>query len=168
MNQVVYANGLLYGALNTVVGDGSRTGIAWFAVKPGLRHGAVSGRVVKQGYVAVRGESVIFPSVAVNDDGEGLIAFTLTGPDYFPSAAFLKIGDDDGSAVRIAANGIAPDDGFTCYISQDPGDNGVCRWGDYSAAASDGHNIWWATEYIPNLPRRFNSNWGTWIGKIRP
>jgi len=34
MNQVVYANGLLYSGVNTIIGDGSRTGIAWFAVKP--------------------------------------------------------------------------------------------------------------------------------------
>ena len=168
MNQVVYANGLLYGAVNTIIGDGSRTGIAWFAVKPTLHHGAVSGKVEEQGYVAVDGESVFFPSVAVNDDGEGLIAFALAGPDYFPSAAFLKIGGDDNSAVRIAANGTAPEDGFTCYKSQDAQDRGVCRWGDYSAATSDGRNIWWATEYIPNLPRRVNSNWGTWVGKIKP
>ena len=168
MNQVVYANGLLYGAVNTIIGDGSRTGIAWFAVKPKLHHGAVSGKVEEQGYVAVDGESVFFPSVAVNDDGEGLIAFSLAGPDYFPSAAFLKIGGDDDSAVRIAANGTAPEDGFTCYKSQDPSGNGVCRWGDYSAATSDGRNIWWAAEYIPNLPRRVNANWGTWVGKIKP
>jgi hypothetical protein len=45
-------------------GDGSRTGIAWFAVKPNFSAGAVSGRVVCQGYVAVAGESVIFPSLA--------------------------------------------------------------------------------------------------------
>ena len=166
MNQVVYSDGLLYSGVNTIIGDGSRTGIAWFAVKPSLHHGVVSGHVVRQGYVAAAGQSVLFPSVVANEDGEGLIGFTLTGPDYFPSAAFVKLGDDDGSSVRIAANGFAPEDGFTCYKSQDAQDNGVCRWGDYSAAVTDGRNIWWATEYIPNLPRRVNANWGTWIGKV--
>ncbi len=55
MNQVVYANGLLYSGVNTIIGDGSRTGIAWFAVQPNFSAGAVSGRVVRQGYVAVAG-----------------------------------------------------------------------------------------------------------------
>jgi hypothetical protein len=32
MNQVVFANGLLYSGVNTIIGDGSRTGIAWFGV----------------------------------------------------------------------------------------------------------------------------------------
>lgn len=42
------------------------------------------------------------------------------------------------------------------------------RWGDYSAAVSDGNNVWFATEYIPNRPRTALANSGTFIGKIRP
>ena len=164
MNQVVYADGVLYGSLNTIIGDGTRTGIAWFAVTPRLSHGVVSARVARQGYVAVDGNNVIFPSVAATEDGSGIMTFTLVGPDYFPSAAYTRLDGSPWSSVRIVANGTAPDDGFTGYSQY--GGTGVGRWGDYSAAAVSGDRIWFATEYIPNLPRTLLANWGTWIGTV--
>jgi hypothetical protein len=165
MNQVVYSNGLLYSGVNTIIGDGSRTGIAWFAVKPqfGFDTGTVSGRVVRQGYVAVAGNNVIFPSLAFTDE-TGVLGFTLVGPDYFPSAAYVKVGEEGTSDVHIAAAGAAPDDGFSGYVAYSGGNVG--RWGDYSAAVSDGSHVWFATEYIPNLPRTALANWGTFITKI--
>jgi hypothetical protein len=178
MNQVVYANGLLYSAVNTIIGNGKRTGIAWFAVAPQVQQGNVSGRVVRQGYVAVDGENVIFPSIGVTGEGSGLMVFTLVGKGYFPSAAYVNLGDDSGE-VRIVANGVGPDDGFTGY-PQFTGTN-VARWGDYSAAAVDGSNIWLATEYIGQSctdaeysvdttcggTRSTFANWGTWIAMKR-
>jgi hypothetical protein len=167
MNQVVYSGGLLYSGVNTLIGDGSRTGIAWFGVKPKFNHGNVSGRVVRQGYVAVDGESVIFPSLAFANGDDGIVGFTLVGPDYFPSAAYMKVGDDNSnSAVHIAADGAAPDDGFSGYVFYSGGN--VARWGDYSAAVSDGNNVWFATEYIPNAPRSPLADWGTFVTKVRP
>jgi len=166
MNQVVYANGLLYSGVNTIIGDGSRTGIAWFAVKPNFSAGTVSGRVVHQGYVAVAGQSVIFPSLAFAGEDPGVLGFTLVGPDYFPSAAYVKVTEDGTSAVHIAADGAGPDDGFSGYVFYSGGNVG--RWGDYSAAVSDGNSVWFATEYVPNAPRTALANWGTFISKIRP
>jgi hypothetical protein len=166
MNQVVYSGGLLYSGVNTIIGDGSRTGIAWFGVDPKFSHGNVSGRVVRQGYVAVDNESVIFPSLAFANGDGGIVGFTLVGPDYFPSAAYMKVGDDNSSAVHIAADGAAPDDGFSGYVAYS-GFN-VARWGDYSAAVSDGNNVWFATEYIPNSPRTVLADWGTFVTKVRP
>ena len=167
MNQVVYSNGLLYSGVNTIIGDGSRTGIAWFAVQPSFNSGtgAVSGRVVHQGYVAVAGDNVIFPSLAFANES-GVLAFTLVGPDYFPSSAYVKVGEDGTSHVHIAANGAAPDDGFSGYVAYSGGN--VARWGDYSAAVSDGDKVWFATEYIPHSPRTALADWGTFIGKITP
>ncbi len=166
MNQVVFANGVLYSGVNTLIGDGSRTGIAWFGVKPKFSNGRVSGKVVRQGYVAVDSETVMYPSLAFGGEDGGALVFTLVGPDYFPSAAFVKLGDDGTSAVHIAANGAAPDDGFSGYVFYSGGNVG--RWGDYSAAASDGDTVWLATEYIPNLPRTSLADWGTSIIKVRP
>jgi hypothetical protein len=166
MNQVVYANGILYSGVNTIIGDGSRTGIAWFGVRPQFSHGAVSGKVVSQGYVAVDHETVMYPSLAFGGNDAGALVFTLVGPDYFPSAAYVNVGEKGTSPVHIAANGAAPDDGFSGYVFYS-GDN-VGRWGDYSAAVSDGDSVWLATEYIPNLPRTPLANWGTSVIKVRP
>ncbi|MDQ1605929.1 MAG: hypothetical protein QOJ18_296, partial [Microbacteriaceae bacterium] len=50
----------------------------------------------------------------------------------------------------------------------------VCRWGDYSAASSDGSgSIWLAGQYAnanvgPSADPDFSSrNWGTWIAGLR-
>ena len=45
----------------------------------------------------------------------------------------------------------------------------TARWGDYTAAVADAEgNIWFGVEYIPNLPRTVNANWGTFIAKVTP
>ena len=57
MNQVVYAGGILYGGVNSLlkVGGAEQQGIAWFGVKPRFDGPTLTGRVVNQGYVAVAG-----------------------------------------------------------------------------------------------------------------
>jgi hypothetical protein len=166
MNQVVFAQGNLWAGLNTLVGDGSRTGIAFFKVRPTWSGGILNAHMVAQDYVAVNGESVAYPSVAVTSDDQGVIAFTLVGPDYYPSAAYIRV-DDRGifGKVHIAGAGAGPEDGFTGYPQY--GGGGAARWGDYSAgvAAPDG-TVWIANEYIPNTPRTLLANWGTFITHI--
>ena len=122
--------------------------------------------IPKQGYVTVDGNSVFFPSIGVNANGEGVLVFSLSGPDFYPSAAYTRIDAQHGAGeVRIAAAGVAPDDGFTGYPALAGGD-GVGRWGDYSAAVADEKgNIWFATEYIPAAPRTLLANWGTFIAE---
>ena len=166
MNQVVFANGLLWAGVNTVI-TGGRAGIAWFAVKPSIGDRHLRAEIPKQGYVTVAGNSVFFPSIGVNANGEGVLVFSLSGPDFYPSAAYARIDAQHGAGdVRIAAAGVAPDDGFTGYPALAGGD-GVGRWGDYSAAVADEKgNIWFATEYIPAAPRTQLANWGTFIAEV--
>ena len=93
----------------------------------------VFAHILHQGYVAVNGENVLFPSIAVNRSGVGAMAFTLSGPDFFPSAAYVRFafGRTVGS-IHVTGPGALPEDGFTGYAAF--GGNGVARWGDYSAA----------------------------------
>ena len=81
MNQVVYSNGRLYSGVNTLVGDGSRTGIAYFEVNPGWRHGTLTATMAAQGYVSLRNDSVFFPSIGVQPNGADVMSFTVSGPD---------------------------------------------------------------------------------------
>ncbi|MGA8220056.1 MAG: hypothetical protein WB780_00265 [Candidatus Acidiferrales bacterium] len=176
MNQVVFANGILYGGVNSLlsVGGAEQQGLAWFGVKPSFQGPTLVGHVVRQGYVAVKGNDVLFPSLGINADGNGVIAYTLAGNGFFPSAAYSDV--IDGFAlpfVHIAGAGQDPDDGFTIYKAE--GGFGVGRWGDYSAAVADGDRIWFASEYIPNacavnaLPCRTTlANWGTFFATVRP
>ncbi len=186
MNQTVYVKGQIWGALNTVVGSGAgqRSGIAWFAVTPSGDK-KLNGTVSAQGYVSVARNNLAFPAIAANARGRVLVGFSLVGPNYFPSAAYSWIDPSHGAGdVKVVSWGVGPADGFTGYPSQDPGDNGVERWGDYSAAVADeSGNIWFATESINQScsfkdfmnsgftcgdTRTLLANWGTTIGKVKP
>ena len=196
MNQVVFANGRLWSGVNTAV-QFSRTaspnvGVAFFVVRPQVesRRSTVrlDAELSNSGYTAVAGNNVLYPSIGVNDAGDAVMALTLAGPDYYPSAAYTSIGGrDDGDGhgnapVQIAAAGLGPDDGFTGYAIFTGGHS--ARWGDYSAAvaAADG-TIWIANEYIGQtctlaqaLATGFScggtrtqlANWGTYISHIDP
>ncbi len=166
MNQVVFTQGVLWAGLNTLIGDGTRTGIAYFGVHPSWSHGALKATMAHQGYVAVKGDSVMYPSVGVNAQGKGIIAFTLVGQDYFPSAAYTYLGGDNHNGkIHVIGAGQLPDDGFSGYPQYSGGNVG--RWGDYSAAVvmPDG-SVWAANEYIPNAPRTLFANWGTFVYHI--
>ncbi|HEY6057285.1 MAG TPA: hypothetical protein VIV06_04595, partial [Candidatus Limnocylindrales bacterium] len=149
MQQTWYTNGVLWGATDTAVNVGGevRAGIAWFAVAPKINGaGKVEGKVKQQGYLALAGNNLTYPAIAMGTDGKGAIAFTVVGSDYFPSAGYATI-DADGSVgqVHIAAAGVGPDDGFSGYKAFPPSRS---RWGDYGAAVTDGSTIWIASEYI--------------------
>lgn len=168
MNQVVFANGLLWSGVNTIVQHGAnaaRVGIAYFVVQPGWSGGNLTASMANQGYVAVNGQNVLFPSIGVTASGQGVMSFTLSGPAYFPSAAYTLIDAANGAGiVHIAGAGQLPEDGFSGYPQF--GGAGVARWGDYSAAVADGNNIWFADEFIPNLPRTQLANWGTFVSRV--
>jgi hypothetical protein len=172
MNQVVYVNGMVYGAVNTILGDGSRTGIAYFKVHPKMEHGNFSANMAAQGYVSLANDSVFFPSIAVNSHNQALMSFTISGPDYYPSSGYVTFnGDFRAGDVHVAAAGQGVEDGFTGYAAY--GGNGVSRWGDYSAAGVnvDG-SFWFADEYIAHpatdlTTRTSLANWATFVGNVQ-
>src|SRR5215813_1776282 len=168
MNQVVDVGGVLYGGVNTTVTSAtgpSRVGIAYFVVGAIGTRGALVARILNQGYVAVDGENVLFPSIAVSRSGVGAMCFTLSGPDFFPSAAYVRFAfGRTAGPIRISGPGTAPEDGFTAY--QAFGGNGVARWGDYSAAVFAQGAVWMGNEFIPDTPRTVNANWGTFITQL--
>ena len=167
VQSVIYAGGKLYLSWATLVTDENLhnlSGGIYTVVTPTYRLGALAASVNKQGYLQVSNNNLLRPYWAVNSKGKGAIVFTLVGPDYFPSAAFITADSTSiGTSVQIAAAGIGPEDGFTGY------DDGVARWGDYSTAVAtaDG-SIWMVGQYIPNLPRTIFANWGTYVFRYVP
>jgi hypothetical protein len=143
MQQVVYANGKLWSALDTGVTFDGKTllaGIAYFVINPD------SGKVEKDGYIAIPGNNVTYPAVAVSPSGRGAIAFTLVGPDFYPSAAYSNLDAISGvTEAFIASPGHGPQDGFTGYKAEG---SARPRWGDYGGAVYDNGNIWLASEFI--------------------
>ncbi len=143
MQQVSYANGKLWGTLDTdvLLGDGSHgSGINYFVINP---H---SGGIFANGTLALPDANLTYGAAAVTQSGRGVIAFTVVGSNDYPSAGYAgldaKLGAGD---VHIAAAGAGPWDGFTGipYLG-----GGRPRWGDYGAASADGNTIWIASEYI--------------------
>jgi hypothetical protein len=181
MQQVVLANGKLWGALDTgLIIDGDtapRAGIAYFVINP---H---AGKVDQQGYAGVVGNNLTYPAIAVTQSGRGVMAFTVVGDDHYPSAGYAGIDAKIGvGEIHIAAEGAGPDDGFTGY-KPTAAFGSRARWGDYGAAANDGNTIWIASEYVNQTcayatfvnsnfrcsnTRTQLANWGTRISKIVP
>jgi hypothetical protein len=147
MQQVTYTGGRLYGALDTAVtvGGHRQAGIGWYVVRPRSQHSSVRASLVNQGQLGLAGNNLTYPAIGVNADGRGVMAFTLTGNDFYPSAAYATFNGGAG-AIYLAQAGRGPEDGFTGYRGLN--DSTRSRWGDYGAAAVDGRNIWIASEYI--------------------
>jgi hypothetical protein len=184
MNQAVYANGALWGAVNTAVktdNGPSHVGSAYFVVSPSASNDQVAASITGQGYLAVNQQNLLFPSIGVTHAGKAVYTATLAGVGYYPSAVYATIDPTSGpSAIHIAAAGLGPDDGFTGYP---PFGGPTGRWGDYSAAVADtGGNVWLATESINQTctdaqfqadttcggTRTILANWGTSFFKVTP
>lgn len=155
MQQVMYANGKLWGALDTSLnpdGGEQRAGIEWFILIPDTSGGTLNAKLVKQGYLGATGHDFTYPTIGVTPSGRGVMAFTDTGDSTNPSAAYAAIDALVGVSVWNdvpGGLGAAPDDGFTSYKSQ-VGNPPRTRWGDFGGAAVDGNSIWIASEYIAN------------------
>jgi hypothetical protein len=157
MQQVMYANGKLWGALDTALNPGGgaqRAGLAWYIINP------AAGKVALQGYLGAAGYDFTYPAIGVTASGRGVMAFTATGDSTNPSAGFAPIDAIVGVGPWSIVNGgtgAAQDDGFTSYKAE-VGNPPRTRWGDYGAAAVDGNSVWIASEYIAN-PCTY-TNWG--------
>jgi hypothetical protein len=186
MQQVVLADGRLYGALDTAVqvGGATHAGIAWYVLDPSSTTSAVSAKVRATGQFGVAGNDVIYPAVGVTSRGRGVMAFTLAGTSFYPSAAYTSIDEDGVGPVQVAAFGRGPQDGFAGYEAFNAPDPARPRWGDYGAASAVGGQVWIASEYIGqrcNLAqyqaepfgtcggtRTALANWGTRLSLVRP
>jgi hypothetical protein len=159
MQQVMYANGKLWGALDTALnlnGGPQRAGIAWFVVNPSTP------KVTMQGYLGAAGYDFAYPAIGVTASGRGVMAFTATGDSTYPSAAYAAIDANVGVSqwnIVPGGQGAATADGFSGYKAQNFPNHIRPRWGDYGAAAVDGNSVWIASEYIGTA-----CNYTTWGG----
>jgi hypothetical protein len=184
MQQVSFTDGKLFAALDTdvTVNGQDLAGAAFFIIKPRGDGGQLAGRVLNQGVIAVANNNVTYPAVGMTEDGHGVVAFTVLGPDNFPSAGFTSLDESGAGPVHIAAAGAGPSDDFADYRPLIFPNRPRPRWGDYGAAAIDGDTIWIASEYIAQTcdlntfvntgftcgsTRGAFGNWSTRITKVK-
>jgi hypothetical protein len=166
-----YASGRLYLTFGTGAFDENGkyvVGAAYVVLSPTYRAGVLAGLVLNQGRLWVRGNDLLRPAIAVNAQGNGAIAVTLTGVDWHPSAAAIPFrGSSTPSSIQVAAAGVLPEDGFSGYSPY--GGYGLARWGDYSTAVAAGDgNIWMVAEYIGQYPTYGLANWNTFVYRRPP
>lgn len=150
MQQVSYANGRLWAALDTAVAvnGNQQAGAAFFVLQPKGSSANPGASVINQGIIALANNNITYPAVGVNGSGRGVIAFTVVGPDNYPSAGYSSLDALVGAGdVHILSAGVGPDDGFSAYGILTAPNPRRPRWGDYGAAAVDGNSIWIASEY---------------------
>lgn len=157
-----------------------RTGVAWFILHPADAGAGLTASLERDGYVAVQGANLTFPSIVVGPTGAGAIGATLVGPTNYPSAAIARFAPGGApTMVQLIGQGVGPNDGFTAT-----GEGGYDpRWGDYPAATvtPDG-TMWLANEYTAQscsiaefsvdttcgYTRTFYANWSTHITSVKP
>jgi hypothetical protein len=183
-----FANGNIWGVLGTglSVGGELRAGVAHYIVHPSFDDaGNLVASMVSQGQFGLAGHDLLMPSVAATTNGRGIIPFTVTGSNFYPSAGFTTLSAASGvGAVQVIAPGAGPDDGFTGYKAF-VGDISLgARWGDYGMAVTVGKDIWVGSEFIGQTctlsqylaapigscgaTRTALANWYTRISKITP
>jgi hypothetical protein len=133
---------------------------------------------------------VLFPSIGVGPTGSGVITFTLTGKDYYPSSAYALVSKTSGGAIDgkifVADLGMAPYDALTeyqCIAGTCTSGTYTPRWGDYTWAVWSDGKVYFSTEYIPypdcgNAAFKVDStcdhtrgqlaNWGTSLNSVAP
>ena len=83
----------------------------------------------------------MYPTLGVTTTGRGVISFSHTGENTFPSFGYAAIDDRVGVSgdIHEIEAGKSPQDGFTEYP---PIGGNRPRWGDYSASAVDGNFVY--------------------------
>ncbi|MGZ4143359.1 MAG: hypothetical protein ACXVQY_12705, partial [Actinomycetota bacterium] len=189
MLQAAYAGGQVWGALDTAVDVNGvkKAGVAYYVVNPTSTSTGVSGTLAKQQTLVVPNNNITYPALGVTAAGKAVMALTLVGGDYYPSAAYIKIDTTNGAGpVNIVGAGLGPDDDFSGYRGFQ---YNIPRWGDYGAAQVVGGTVWIASEYIGQTctlsqyvasplgscpdsqghgTRTALANWGTVISSVTP
>lgn len=166
MQQVQFSGAGVWGELGTALsmpGDpAQRAGAAWFELKPTLNRRLLAGaQILKQGYVSVLGNYLLYPALQLTPSGAGAMVMTISGKKLFPSAAYATLAP--GASSFGLVNVAAPGSGRYDVRGQ--------RWGDYSWAIADpmAASVWLATEYVPPRSSQtpdHRTNWGTRVLEV--
>lgn len=121
--------------------DAGRAGIRWYE----MRNYGEGWTLYQQGtYAPIDGNSRWMASIAMNDNGDIALGYSVSGPSTYPEIRCAM-----QSAEALMGLGVLDVDEITLK----PGlksQTGTDRWGDYSSMTvdpSDGMTFWYTTEY---------------------
>jgi len=171
MASVAFVNDRLYCSWGTALEAGGQTaaGVAWAVVDA-----IYTEKAEKDGLLGLGGgNSLIYPHLAVRDDGRGVLAVSVSGP----SAAYAVFADGQLGHLSLVAEGQAVIDGFSGY------ELGINIFGLKAAAVVDDTGAFWInSQYVAHPACTFDqwkkdqtcfgtrssaANWGTRISKVR-
>jgi hypothetical protein len=167
----VVRNGTVYAAWETAIDNGTQIlpGIEWTQVRLANSGSASSAR---SGYYNFSGDAAaIYPALMPDAGGNLLMVYDYMSHTVSPQTRYIV---RRGGQSQFTGAGVLLKSGESSYRPTACGTAAmpICRWGDYSAASSDGQGAtWFAGQYAnqagdPNSPPAFGRNWGTWIGAV--
>jgi len=157
-----YRNGSIWMAHTIACNPGSGTVncVRWAEIDINDGNGPI---IEQAGVIAIDGEYLSFPDVAVNACEDMTIGFSRTSPSIYPGVAFTgRLGSDPLGQVNPVQIQKLGEVTYRSFEGSPPR-----RWGDYSEAASDpdGVRTWFMGNYAAdNIPG--STNWVTNIGEF--
>ncbi len=140
---------------HTVNAGGGRAGVRWYE----LRNTGSGWSIYQQGtYAPNDGDGRWMASVAMNDNGDIAVGYSVSGPSTYPSIRIA--GQTTGAPMGLGVLDIDE----TTIVEGTKSQTGVNRWGDYammSVDPSDGQTFWFTTEYSNG-----GWNWKTQIASV--
>ncbi|NOY49699.1 MAG: PKD domain-containing protein [Chlorobi bacterium] len=124
------------------VDDNGRAGVKWYELR---KYPGGAWYIYQQGtYAPDDGNSRWMASVAMNDNGDIAIGYSVSGPLTYPSIRFA--GQLAGAAMGLGVLDVEE----TSILTGNKSQANLSRWGDYSCMSvdpSDGTTFWFTTEW---------------------
>jgi hypothetical protein len=122
---------------------------------------ASTDQILQQGFIGDPAYDLLDPSVAANQYGDVVIAYTRSGPSEFASA-YASVGQLNNAGEIIFRDPLLLKSGSEIYDANGPVFSpGIARWSDYSSAVTvdpnDAHRFWISNAYVSG--RNLASTW---------
>ena len=155
LTSICYRSGKLWASYNAYVpvANPTRVGIEWWQTDT---IGAIQQNAMIED--ATNANFYVYPSIAVNANGDALMGFTNLGSAIHPSSGYcFRLSTD---ALNTFESPYIYKSGLATYYKTFGGQRD--RWGDYSATAVDpvdDQTLWTVTEYAETPANTFATMW---------
>ena len=180
---LVFVDDVLYASWGTALAvDGNQVAaVAWALIDPEYPFRSKSDGVLG----LAGGNHLLIPALAVRPGGKGVLAVSISGPDFWPSAGYAVLHGDRFVSMHVTAAGVGVTDDTFGYTT--PGLLNPFGYFATALVAPDGR-FWLASQYVAqtctleqflsplpptpltftcNQTRTLRTNWATRITEIQ-